>query len=102
MIHTWPAYSLQYPSISHVAVKVNYNNFCTYDDILIVLAIRDASGNILWSNYILLIKDGVTYADPGAQVELRKAAFCSNYSPTAIGQDPSMEFAYPASADKQF
>ena len=85
-------------------MKVNYNPNCSAisDDLFLVPSIQDTSGNILWSNYILLFEDGTTPADPSAQLEIRKTGFCSHYSgtPTVVLQETGMEFTFSASADE--
>ena len=104
MIHIWGAHTWSNSGNSKVSVKVNYDSNCSAisDDMFLVLAIEDTSGNILWSNYILLFRDGTTPADPSAQLEIRKTGFCSHYSgtPTVVQQETGMEFTFSASADE--
>ena len=68
MIHLWAGNSLSTASNSDIGIRVNYNSACTSDDYFFVTAFEDASGNVLWSNYILLIKDGASFPDNDAQV----------------------------------
>lgn len=58
-------------------IKVNWNSHCSYyTDILIVTAIEDDTGYVLWSNYILLVEQDHSITDLAAQVEIRKHEFC--------------------------
>ena len=77
MIHIWPSHSLTSRDYTDIGIKVSYDDQCTSNDFLMVLAIEDSSGNVLWSNYILLIKNGASFEDPDAQVELRKMEICT-------------------------
>ena len=77
MIQRWPGSSGTSATNTDIGIKVNYNQHCTSDDFLMVIAIEDSAGNVLWSNYILLIRNGVTFTVPDAQVEIRKTEFCA-------------------------
>ena len=77
MIHRWNGYSQTSVDNTDIAIKVNYSNHCTSDDFFMVLTIEDSAGNVLWSNYILIIRNGFSFEDPDDQVELRKTEFCT-------------------------
>ena len=76
MIHKWGT-SGSTKDTTQVDIKVNWNGHCyEYTDILIVTAIEDDTGYVLWSNYILLVENDHNIADLAAQVEIRKQEFC--------------------------
>ena len=58
-IHKWNGSSYSTQSLTTVAAKVNwYESGCTnnYNYVFTVLSITDSTGNVLWSNYMLLMQ----------------------------------------------